>query len=49
VRLLNIPVEGKLIHGFEGVDVHHRLRVQLVSVDVEQGFIDFRRIGHAKH
>jgi len=30
VRLLTIPVEGKLVHGFEGVDVGQRLRVKLM-------------------
>jgi exoribonuclease-2 len=45
VRLLNIPVEGKLVHGFEGVDVGNRIRVQLISVDVEKGFIDFKKVG----
>ncbi len=44
VRLLNIPIEGKLIGGFEGADVGDRIRVQLVSVDVEKGYIDFRKI-----
>ena len=44
VRLLAIPIEGKLVRGFEGVDVGQRLRVQLTSVDVQQGFIDFRKI-----
>jgi exoribonuclease-2 len=34
------------VHGFEGLDVGYKIRVQLVSVDVERGFIDFRRIGH---
>ena len=43
VRLLTMPVEGKLVSGFEGVDVGDRVRVQLTSVDVQQGFIDFRR------
>jgi ribonuclease R len=43
VRLLTIPVEGKLMHGFEGLDIGHRLHVQLISVDVDQGFIDFRK------
>ena len=42
VRLLNVPVEGKLISGFDGVDVGDRIRVKLTSVDVQQGFIDFR-------
>ena len=41
VRLLSEPVEGKLVQGFEGVDVGHRLRVKLRAVNVEQGFIDF--------
>jgi exoribonuclease R len=44
VRLFHPPVEGKLIHGFEGVDVGHRIRVQLVHTDIERGFIDFRRV-----
>jgi VacB/RNase II family 3'-5' exoribonuclease len=46
VRILTIPVEGRLVTGFEGLDVGHRLRVVLDSVDVERGFIDFRRDGH---
>jgi ribonuclease R len=44
VRLLTVPVEGKLVRGFAGVDVGERVRVQLTSVDVQRGFIDFRRI-----
>ena len=44
VRLLTMPVEGKLVSGFEGVDVGNRIRVQLLSVDVQRGFIDFRKI-----
>jgi exoribonuclease-2 len=44
VRLLSVPVEGKLVHGFEGVDVGDRIRVQLSSLDVQRGFIDFRKI-----
>ena len=43
VRLLHLPVEGRLVHGFEGLDVGDRVRVQLVDVDVERGFIDFTR------
>jgi VacB/RNase II family 3'-5' exoribonuclease len=42
-RLLTIPVEGRVVHGFEGMQVGDRLRVQLTSVDVERGFIDFTR------
>jgi exoribonuclease-2 len=45
VRLFHPPVEGKLVQGFEGLDVGHRLRVQLISTDVDRGFIDFKRVG----
>lgn len=44
VRLLDFPVEGRLIQGFKGVDVGHRVRVQLIHTDVDRGFIDFKRI-----
>jgi exoribonuclease-2 len=44
VRLLHPPIEGKLVSGFEGMDVGHRLRVQLLHTDVEQGFIDFKKV-----
>jgi exoribonuclease-2 len=44
VRLLHPPVEGRLASGFEGLDVGHQLRVQLVSTDVERGYIDFKRV-----
>jgi exoribonuclease-2 len=45
VRIFQPPVEGKLVHGWEGLEVGDRLRVKLVSTDVERGFIDFVRIG----
>ncbi len=45
VRILQPPVEGKLVHGFEGLDVGDRVRVELIRTDVEQGFIDFSRKG----
>jgi VacB/RNase II family 3'-5' exoribonuclease len=44
VRLLHTPVEGKLVHGFEGMDVGRRIHVQLIHTDVERGFIDFKRV-----
>ena len=43
VRLLHPPVEGRMIHGFEGADVGDRLRVQLVHTDIERGYIDFKK------
>ena len=49
VRLLNMPVEGRLVHGFEGVDVGDRIRVELISVDVERGYIDFRKVVTSRH
>ena len=45
VRLLDTPVEGKLVRGFEGLDVGDRTRVQLISSDVERGYIDFKKVG----
>jgi VacB/RNase II family 3'-5' exoribonuclease len=48
VRLLSIPVEGKLVQGFENRDVGDRIRVKLTSVDVQQGFIDFKKVSSSK-
>jgi exoribonuclease-2 len=45
VRLLNPPVEGRLVQGFKGIDVGQKIRVQLMRTDVEQGFIDFKQVG----
>jgi len=44
VRLLHPPIEGRLESGFEGMDVGHGLRVQLIRTDVERGYIDFKRV-----
>jgi exoribonuclease-2 len=41
VRLLQPPAEGRLVRGGKGVDVGNHIRVQLISVNVERGFIDF--------
>jgi VacB/RNase II family 3'-5' exoribonuclease len=45
VRIFAPPVEGKLVSGFENMDVGHALRVQLAHTDVERGYIDFKKIG----
>jgi exoribonuclease-2 len=45
VRIFDPPAEGKLVHGFDGVQVGDRMRVKLISTDVDHGFIDFVRIG----
>lgn len=43
VRLLDVPVEGKLVRGSNGIDVGDMIRVELMEVDVERGYIDFAR------
>ncbi len=48
VRLVNVPVEGKVVHGFEGIDVGDRIHVQLRSTDVERGYIDFRKVAPSR-
>jgi len=49
VRLLNVPVEGKLVDGFEGLDVGERVRVQLIATNAEQGYIDFKKVSSSRH
>lgn len=44
VRLFNPPIEGRLSVGAEGMDVGRRLRVELISTDVERGYIDFKKV-----
>jgi VacB/RNase II family 3'-5' exoribonuclease len=43
VRVLTLPVEGRLVRGEEGLDVGDEVRVQLSHVDIDKGFIDFVR------
>jgi len=45
VRLLEPPVEGKLTTSASGLDVGDTVRVELVSTNVERGYIDFGRVG----
>ena len=45
VRVFNPPVEGKLVQGAQGVDVGHKIQVELLHTDVERGFIDFKKVG----
>ena len=49
VRLMRMPVEGKLVRGFEGLVVGHLVRVQLAFVDVQRGYIDFKRINASRN
>jgi VacB/RNase II family 3'-5' exoribonuclease len=43
VRVFHPPVEGKVVHGAQGLDIGQRVTVKLVSVDVDNGYIDFAR------
>jgi len=42
--LLTFPAEGRVIEGAQGIDVGDRVRVRLLRVDVEQGFIDLGKV-----
>jgi len=41
VRILQPPVEGKVIHGVHKLDVGDRVSVTLARVDIPKGYIDF--------
>ena len=45
VRIARPPVEGRVVRGFQGLDVGDRVSVELVGTNVERGFIDFARTG----
>lgn len=49
VRLLQVPVEGKLVQGFRDLDVGDRVRVQLIATNVERGYIDFKQVRASRH
>lgn len=44
IRLFHPHVEGKLVNGFYGLEVGHKIKVRLTEIDVEAGFIDFERV-----
>ena len=46
VRISGPVAEGRLVRGFEGLDVGDRARVRLVHTDVTRGFIDFALEGN---
>jgi VacB/RNase II family 3'-5' exoribonuclease len=43
-RLLNPPVDGRIMRGEEGLRVGDKVRVRLVSTNPQLGFIDFARV-----
>jgi len=44
VRISDPYLEGKLVKGIDSLQVGHKLRVRLIDIDVESGFIDFERV-----
>jgi exoribonuclease-2 len=44
VRIVQPLAEGRVVKGFEGLDVGDSVRVQLLHTDVQRGFIDFARV-----
>ena len=43
-RVLQPPVEGKIVRGHHDLDVGKKIHVQLLNVNVERGFIDFAQV-----
>jgi len=44
VRIFGPAVEGRVVRGFEGLDVGDSVRVEITDTNVERGFIDFVRL-----
>ncbi|HVN33623.1 MAG TPA: RNB domain-containing ribonuclease [Casimicrobiaceae bacterium] len=44
VRIASPMVEGRVVRGFEGLDVGDRVEVELVHTDASRGYIDFARV-----
>ena len=47
VRVVDPPVEGRLMRGEKDVDVGDEIEVELLSTNPRKGFIDFGRVGSA--
>jgi exoribonuclease-2 len=45
VRILSLPVEGRIVQGERGLHVGQKVKVRLTSADPYRGFIDFAFIG----
>jgi exoribonuclease-2 len=43
-RLLSVPAEGRIVRGERGLDLGERIRVRLLGVNPERGFIDFEHV-----
>jgi VacB/RNase II family 3'-5' exoribonuclease len=47
VRIAHPAAEGKIVRGYNGLDVGDHVTVALVGTDVERGFVDFARAGRS--
>ena len=47
VRLMAPPAEGRVILGEEGLIVGQKVKVRLVRMVPERGYIDFQRVSHS--
>ena len=43
-RIRHPHIEGRIVEGYHGLDVGQHIRVELIDTDVENGYIDFRRL-----
>lgn len=44
VRIQHPAAEGKVVRGFHGLEVGDHIRVELLDVNFERGFVDFARV-----
>ncbi len=44
VRIVEPAAEGKVVRGYQGLDVGDRVRVELIDTDVERGYVDFAKV-----
>jgi exoribonuclease-2 len=48
VRIMSPAVEGRVVRGMAGLDVGDRVAVELLSTNVQRGYIDFAALGSAR-
>ena len=44
VRIMQPVTEGRVVRGYQGLDVGDHVRVELVDTNVQRGFVDFARV-----
>ena len=48
VRVIDPPVEGRVVQNFDGLDVGDRVSVKLLHTDPERAFIDFAKVSNGQ-